>query len=179
MTDEQPIDAGRQAIVEALERHAVRYVVIGGAGAQALGWSEPTDDIDLTPERSEGNLARLAAALEEIEAGFRVDPDRYPDGFRPPDGIDARTFQSQVSVSFTTRHGDCDVVLIPDGTAGYEEISKTATLKTLPGTRILVPVASAEMILHSKATADRPKDRATLDRMRRALQRGDTSRDSG
>jgi hypothetical protein len=157
----------------------VRYVVIGGAAAQALGWTEPTDDVDLTPERSEGNLTRLAAALEELKAGFRVDPDRYPDGFRPPDGIDARTFRSQVSVSFTTRHGDCDVVLIPDGTAGYEEIAKTATLKTLPGTRILVPVASAEIILHSKATADRPKDRAALDRMRRALQSDDTPRDSG
>ncbi len=39
MTSDHPIDPGRQAIVEALERHAVRYVVIGGAGAQALAGS--------------------------------------------------------------------------------------------------------------------------------------------
>jgi hypothetical protein len=44
--------------VAALERHGVEYVVIGGAAAQARGWPEPTDDIDLTPERSEGNLSR-------------------------------------------------------------------------------------------------------------------------
>jgi hypothetical protein len=113
MTDDHSIDEGRQAILAALERHQVRYVVIGGAAAQARGWPEPTDDIDVTPERSEGNLTRLAAAVEELDAGFRVDPARYPEGFRPPDGIDARTFRNQVSITFTTRHGDFDVVLIP------------------------------------------------------------------
>jgi hypothetical protein len=43
----------------------------------------------------------------------------------------------------------------------------------LPGTAIVVPVASAEMILHSKDAADRPKDHAVLDRMREALGLGD------
>jgi hypothetical protein len=78
MADSYSIDDGRQTILAALERHQVLYVVIGGAAAQARGWPEPTDDIDVTPERSEGNLARLAAAVEELDAGFRVDPARYP-----------------------------------------------------------------------------------------------------
>jgi hypothetical protein len=98
MTDDHAIDQGRQAILDALERHQVRYVVIGGAAAQARGWPEPTDDIDVTPERSEDNLTRLAAAVQELDAGFRVDPARYPEGYRPPDGIDARTFRNQVSI---------------------------------------------------------------------------------
>jgi hypothetical protein len=102
-----------------------------------------------------------------------VDPARYPEGFRPPDGIDARTFRNQVSITFTTRHGDFDVVLIPDGTGGYEEIITTATPETVPGTGIVVPVASAETILHSKATAGRPKDRAVIESMRDALGLGD------
>ncbi len=173
MTDGPPIDPGRAAIIQALERHRVRYVVIGGAAAQARGWLETTDDIDVTPERSEENLERLAAAVEELDAGLRVDPARYPDGFRPPDGIDARTFRNQVSITFTTRHGDFDVVLIPDGTTGFEEIVATATPETVPGTGIVVPVASAEMILHSKTVADRPKDRAALERMREALKPAD------
>lgn len=173
MTDGPPVDRGRQAIIETLERHGVRYVVIGGAAAQAHGWPEPTDDIDVTPERSEANLAHLADALRELGAGFRVDPDRYPDGFKPPDGFDARTFRSQVSVALTSSHGDFDIVLIPDGTNGYEEIVHAATQETLPGTQIVVAVASAETIIHSKATANRPKDRAVLDRMRRLLLRSD------
>jgi hypothetical protein len=173
VTNGQPIDEGRKAILMALERHEVLYVVIGGAAAQARGWLEPTDDIDVTPERSEGNLVRLAAAVEELDAGFRVDPVRYPEGYRPPDGIDARTFRNQISITFTTRHGDFDVVLIPDGTSGYEEIIATATPETVPGTGIVVPVASAEMILHSKGAANRPKDRAVIESMRTALGLGD------
>lgn len=169
MADDSVIDEGRQAILDALGRHQVRYVVIGGAAAQARGWHEPTDDIDVTPERSDDNLTHLADAVAELDAGFRVDPVRYPDGYRPPDGIDARTFRNQVSVTFTTRHGDFDVVLIPDGTSGYEEIIATATPETIPGTRVVVPVASAETILRSKAAAGRAKDRAVIDSMRRAL----------
>jgi predicted nucleotidyltransferase len=166
--DEQP-DVGLEAIMAAFERHGVAYVVIGGEAARARGWPEQTEDVDVTPERSKENLARLADALEELGAGFRVDPVRYPDGFRPPGGIDWRTFRNQVWVTLTTRHGDIDVVLTPDGTDGYEEIAKTATRERLEGTEIAVPVASAEMILKSKTAADRPKDHAVLDRMRDIL----------
>jgi hypothetical protein len=115
------------------------------------------------------NLSRLADALEELEAGFRVDAHRYPEGFRPPGGIDWRTFRSQVSVALTTHHGHLDIVLRPEGTDGYEQLIASATRERLVGTEIAVPVASAEMILHSKTEADRPKDHAVLDRMRDIL----------
>ena len=151
------------------ERHEVDYVVIGGEAARARGWPEQTEDVDVTPERSKENLSRLADALEELEAGSASTPYRYPDGFRPPGGIDWRTFRNQVSITLTTRHGDIDIVLTPDGTDGYEEIAQTATRERLVGTEIAVPVASAEMILHSKTAADRPKDHAVLDRMRDIL----------
>jgi hypothetical protein len=124
--DEQP-DQGLEEIMATFERHEVAYVVIGGEAARARGWPEQTEDVDVTPERSQENLSRLADALEELEAGFRLEPDRYPDGFRPPGGIDWRTFRSQVWVTLTTRHGDIDIVLTPDGTDGYQEIAQTAT----------------------------------------------------
>ncbi len=162
-------EPGREAILQALERHEVLYVVIGGAAAQARGWPERTDDLDVTPEPSTGNLSRLAAAIEELDGAFRVDERRYPDGFRPPGGIDARTFRGQICVAFATRHGNFDVVLLPDGTQGYEEILRTSTCERMAGTRIVVPVASAEMILHSKEAANRQKDRDALGRMREIL----------
>ncbi len=58
-------EPGREAILRALESHDVLYVVIGGAAAQSRGWPERTDDLDVTPEPSPGNLSRLAAAVEE------------------------------------------------------------------------------------------------------------------
>lgn len=45
MTDSPPVDNGRQTIIETLERHDVRYVVIGGAAAQAHGWTEQTETL--------------------------------------------------------------------------------------------------------------------------------------
>jgi hypothetical protein len=164
-----PPDPGREAILRALERHDVSYVVIGGAAAQSRGWTELTDDIDVTPERSRENLSRLAAAAEELDARFRVDPERYPDGFRPPGGFDWRTFHNQEWMTLSTRHGDFDVVFVPDGTQGYEEIISTATRERVAGTQVVVPVASGEIVLRSKEAADRPKDKAVLDRMRKVL----------
>ena len=169
MRPEEPADRNLEAIIEVFERHDVAYVVIGGAAARARGWPETTEDVDLTPERSQENLSRVADALEDLQAGFRVDPRRYPNGFRPPGGIDWRTFRSQVSVALTTPHGHLDIVLRPDGTDGYEQLVRTATPERLVGTEIVVPVASAEMILQSKTAADRPKDHAVLDRMRDIL----------
>ena len=169
-------EPGREAILEALERHGVRYVVIGGAAAQARGWEEQTQDLDITPERSQENLSRLGAAVEELGGAFRVDEQRYPDGFRPPGGIDARTFRGQICVAFVTRHGNFDVVMLPDGTRGYEEIAQSATRERMAGTNLAVPVASGQMILHSKETANRQKDRDTLQRMREILDPGSTHR---
>lgn len=169
MPEDQRPEPGREAILRALERHEVLYVVIGGAAAQARGWPERTNDLDVTPEPSPGNLSRLAAAVEELDGGFRVDERRYPNGFRPPGGIDARTFRGQICVAFATRHGNFDVVLLPDGTQGYADIVRTATREKMAGTSIVVPVASAETILHSKETANRQKDRDTLARMREIL----------
>lgn len=48
-------------------------------------------------------------------------------------------------------------------------VTVRSTRERLPGTTIVVPVASAEVILQSKRMADRPKDRAVLERMREAL----------
>jgi hypothetical protein len=49
-------EPGREAILQTLERHEVLYVVVGGAAAQARGWPEETQDLDVTPEGSERNL---------------------------------------------------------------------------------------------------------------------------
>ena len=170
MRADEPAAPELEAIIAAFERHEVDYVVIGGEAARARGWPDQTEDVDLTPERSKENLSRLADALEELDAGFRVDPYRYPDGFRPPGGIDWRTFRNQVSIALTTPHGHLDIVLRPDGTDGYEQlIARPRPASGSIGTEIVVPVASAEMILHSKTQADRPKDHVVLDRMRDIL----------
>jgi hypothetical protein len=157
-------DADREAILLALERHAVGYVLIGGAAAQTRGWRGVTLDVDIAPDRDTDNLERLASALGELDASFRV--EGYPEGFRPPGGIDARTFRDQVSVALLTRHGPLDVALIPDGTGGYPDLVRNATRTTVSRTRVAVLVASADDIIRSKTAAGRAKDLDVLPQMR-------------
>lgn len=56
-----------------LDAHKVEYVVIGGYAANLEGSTRVTTDVDVTPERSRRNLARLAAALRDRRGGIRVD----------------------------------------------------------------------------------------------------------
>lgn len=56
-----------------LNRHGVRYVVLGGFAAVAHGSPLPTSDVDVTPARDTDNLRRLSASLMELGARVRVE----------------------------------------------------------------------------------------------------------
>ena len=62
-------------ILAVLDRHGVTYVLIGGYAALVHGSTLPTTDIDITPRRDRENLAKLVAALDELDARVRVSPD--------------------------------------------------------------------------------------------------------
>jgi hypothetical protein len=68
------IDAEREALLKSLVDHGVQFVVIGGAGIQSHGRRYDTLDIDLTPDRDEANLHRLADALNELDCRLVTDP---------------------------------------------------------------------------------------------------------
>jgi hypothetical protein len=57
-----------EAILRALNRHAVGYVVVGGFAVAAHGVVRATADLDLVVERTWENAERLARALAEVEA---------------------------------------------------------------------------------------------------------------
>ena len=59
-------------IIAALERHAVRYVVIGGLAATLHGSPVMTTDADICPAREGDDLERLARALVELRALIRT-----------------------------------------------------------------------------------------------------------
>jgi hypothetical protein len=61
-----PIDVA--AILDALDRHGVEYVLVGGLAARLHGSPLLTDDLDITPASDRENLERLANALRELEA---------------------------------------------------------------------------------------------------------------
>lgn len=66
----RPFD--QYAILTALERQRVAYVLIGGFARVIQGTDELTPGLDLTPSLRAENLRRLALALAELDAE-RVD----------------------------------------------------------------------------------------------------------
>ena len=56
------------ALFEALERHRVSYVVIGGFARVVHGSGELTRGLDIVPSLREDNLRHLAGALEDLGA---------------------------------------------------------------------------------------------------------------
>jgi hypothetical protein len=152
-------------VLRALERHGVRYVVIGAQAAVARGAPILTEDIDVTPASDAANLGRLAAALRELEARLRSPSD--PGGVSFP--IDAKMLGTAQSWTLTTRHGDLDLVFLPSGTAGYDDLRRGASLERLADD-LTVHVASLADVIRCKEAAGRAKDLMQLPILRLTLE---------
>lgn len=153
-------------LISTLERHEVEYVVVGGFAVELWGVAvPPTIDIDITPERSKANLARLADALNELEAAFR-----YGDGsVRVPGGLTGDLIEQMSVLNLMTNAGPLDLTILPAGTSGYPELARSAT--RLIYRDVEVPTAALEDVARSKEAAGRPKDLKTLPAIHAHLRR--------
>ncbi len=157
------VDLQRQALLEVLQRHRVQGIVIGGAAIQTHGSDYRTDDIDLAPARETANLQHLADALNELSPELVIEEQASRRSSVPlPAGyFTARSLGNQQFWNLATRHGDIDICFEPAGfPGGYNDLRPHATIQTVAGTTIALPVASLADVEHSKRTAGRPKDRA-------------------
>ena len=157
-----PADPDRDALLAALVRHAVEFVLIGGAAIQSHGGTYDTQDVDLTPESSAANLRRLADALNELECRLVTDSANTAEWVRlPADYFTAHTLRAATVWNLATRHGQLDVTFSPSAfPTGYAELSKRADRRQVAGTAVTVLVAALDDIHRSKRTAGRPKDQA-------------------
>ena len=69
-----------RAIFDALDRHGVRYVLIGGMAAILHGASHVTTDVDVVPQERERTSSVCRTVLKELHARIRVagEPDGVP-----------------------------------------------------------------------------------------------------
>jgi hypothetical protein len=143
------------AIVRALERHGIDFVVIGGIAAQLWGSPTITQDLDICYSREKSNLERLALALRELGARLRGVKEVVP--FR----LDAGTLAAGDGFTFTTDQGDLDCLGTPIGTNGYADLKQAAELVDLGGMKVLV--TSLDDLIRMKRAAGRAKDRIELE----------------
>ena len=147
----------------ALTANDVRFVVVGAFAAVVQGYPLPTYDLDVTPGSERDNLGRLANALEELHAGFRV-PGAEPIPFP----LDVRMLEQANVWTLLTDAGPLDLVLAPTGTDGYDDLKRDAVEIELGGVPVLF--ASLRDVIRMKQAAHRPKDQAQLAALRQTLE---------
>jgi hypothetical protein len=163
---EPELDAA--AIIAALNRHDVRYVVIGAFAAIAQQAPIPaTRDIGLTPEPTHENLARLSLALTEL--GARVRAEGVPGGL--PFSHDATSLAAAEMWNLICPDGEFDISFHPSGFAGgYAELAVNAHRMLVD--EVEVVVADLADVIRSKESAGRPKDLRVLPLLYRHLSAG-------
>jgi len=148
----EPLNAA--AIVDVLNQHGVRYVVIGAFAAIAQRAPiPPTRDIDLTPDSSALNLTRLSKALKELGARIRTDA---VDGGLPFDH-DGRSLAASSVWNLICPYGEFDISFLPSGIAGgYKELALNAHRMRVDSVDVMV--ADLSDVIRSKEAAGRAKD---------------------
>lgn len=158
------VDAER--LIETLLDHQVKFVVVGGFAVEL--WEvalPPTIDVDITPERSRDNLARLARALNELEAEIRFGRESV----RIPGGFTGENIEEMMVLNLTTTAGPLDLTIVPAGTEGYPHLVRNASDLQYRG--VSVPTADLEDVARSKEAAGRPKDIMALPAIRAHIER--------
>ena len=164
------------AIIEVLNRHGVRYVVIGAYAAIAQQAPiRATRDIDFTPDVSADNLERLSAALRTL--GARIRTNGIPEGL--PFDHDGQSLGASAVWNLICPDGEFDISFRPSGfETGYAELEANA--HTVRVESIDVMVADVEDIIRSKEAAGRPKDLQVLPALYRFVRyKKERDRDAG
>jgi hypothetical protein len=143
-------------ILEALNRHAVDYVVIGAWAVEAQGIrrSSPTRDIDITPSTGAENLRRLSAALRDV--GARIRTADVPDGLIFDH--DGASLARSAVWNLVCPAGEFDISFTPSGFPdGYDDLAQRSVILELAG-GVRVHVAAVKDVVASKRSAGRDKD---------------------
>ena len=146
-----------EPIIQALARHGVRFVVIGGIAGTLQGSTSITYDLDVCYSREPDNLARLADALRELETTLRGVDRKVP--LKP----DARTLRSGLNFTFTTKYGAFDCLGEASGGFTYEQLKANADELDVYGTKTYV--ASLDDLIRMKRAAGRVKDRTEVENL--------------
>jgi hypothetical protein len=150
-----------RAILAALERSYVDYVVIGGLARVIRGTSETTTGVDICPSFAAANIARLAEAAAELNArlseGGELDMSEKVLGAAEVTGL-------------STSAGELKVVPAPAGApVGFVDLRRAATKEHL-GHGLQPLVASTADLARLAAALHRDQDVARLSELRRIME---------
>jgi len=149
------------AILRILREHRVKFVVVGGIGAVLQGAPLTTFDLYVVHSREPENLGRLGAALQELDAVYRAQPDRR---MRPS----RSHLESTGHRLLMTRYGPLDLL----GQIGHAREFGFLARRCVEldiGSGLRVRVLDLETLIQMKEETGRERDLAALPLLRRTL----------
>jgi hypothetical protein len=150
-----------RAIITALERNYVDYVIIGGLARVLRGAYETTRGVDICPSFGPGNLERLGRAAAELDAKASAGRDFV---------FDETMLGSRDVIAFASSAGELKLVPSPAGAAnGFVDLRRAATKEDL-GHGLRPLVASTGDLARMAAALHREEDITRLPELRRIME---------
>jgi len=159
MTGDQRSDP--RSILAGLQAAGVSSVVIGGLARVARGSDEVTRGVDICPSLLPANLARLQAALTEMDAARRDGHELI---------VDEAHLRAEPVIELSTAFGELKLVATPAGVPrGYEALRAGASTEHLGG-GLRPEIASTGDLIAMSAALRRDEDLKRMPALRRILE---------
>ena len=147
-------------IVRVLSAHKVEFVVVGGVSAALQGAPLNTFVLDIVHFRSSENVDRLLTALNELDAVYRVQPDKKVRPGKPH-------LSGEGHQLLLTRYGPLDILGAIGNSRDYMGLLPHTTVMSINDAE--VRVLNLEVLIATKEEAGGEKDLAALGLLRRVL----------
>jgi predicted nucleotidyltransferase len=149
------------ATLRTLHKRDIQFVVVGGLSAVLNGAPIQTYDIDLVYSREQANLDRLLNFLGEIDAIFRLQPERR---LRPT----ASHLAGGGHLNLLTHYGPVDLLATIGDNLSYADLLPLSDEMEI-GEGIRVRVLKLETLISIKEQLASDKDLAALPILRQTL----------
>lgn len=139
-----------RALLEALTKAHVEFLLVGGAAATAHGSARLTLDLDIVYRRTPDNLRRVVEAFQSLSPYLRGAPPGLPFQW------DERSIAQGLNFTLMTRVGAVDLLGEITGGGDYDAL--------LPHTAVMQPFGvncrclKLSKLIEVKIAAGRPKD---------------------
>jgi len=161
----RPRVADLSALLEALTKADIEFILVGGLAAVAQGAPITTMDMDIVYRQSNDNIKKLLAFLKKVDAIHR----------RPDDKIlkpQKRDLSGRGHALFTTRFGPLDVLAVIEEERGYDDLLPDTIEIEFRGQT--VRMLSLKTLVELKQSSRDPKDRQKLPVLQETLRQSST-----
>jgi hypothetical protein len=139
-----------EGLLDLLNRHDVKFILIGGAAGIAHGSPRLTLDVDVVYHRTNENIVKIVDALANHAPYLRGAPPGLPFLF------DAQTIKNGLNFTLETDLGWLDLLGEVTGGGSYEDLlSHTIVLPIFSSSCLCLDLPT---LIATKRAAGRPKD---------------------